>query len=108
MTSTGPRRRISRPPSILTPRPPSTASPRTAPIAPRRWTIVRPARSGQSLFREGRGPSRVQHPRELWALREWSRHSDLNRGPAVYETAALPLSYVGPGREYRDRKSTRL
>src|SRR4051794_35776807 len=29
---------------------------------------------------------------------EWSRHSDLNRGPAVYETAALPLSYVGAGR----------
>jgi hypothetical protein len=29
--------------------------------------------------------------------REWSRHSDLNRGPAVYETAALPLSYVGAG-----------
>ena len=28
---------------------------------------------------------------------EWSRHSDSNRGPAVYETAALPLSYVGPG-----------
>ena len=27
----------------------------------------------------------------------WSRHSDLNRGPAVYETAALPLSYVGAG-----------
>src|SRR3954467_10903144 len=27
--------------------------------------------------------------------RGWSRHSDLNRGPAVYETAALPLSYVG-------------
>jgi hypothetical protein len=25
----------------------------------------------------------------------WSRHSDSNRGPAVYETAALPLSYVG-------------
>src|SRR5690349_10442918 len=34
---------------------------------------------------------------------EWSRHSDLNRGPAVYETAALPLSYVGPDREYRRR-----
>jgi hypothetical protein len=32
---------------------------------------------------------------------EWSRHSDLNRGPAVYETAALPLSYVGPEGEYR-------
>jgi hypothetical protein len=30
---------------------------------------------------------------------EWSRHSDLNRGPAVYETAALPLSYVGPRAE---------
>lgn len=30
-----------------------------------------------------------------WNL--WSRHSDLNRGPAVYETAALPLSYVGAG-----------
>ena len=28
-------------------------------------------------------------------LGRWSRHSDLNRGPAVYETAALPLSYVG-------------
>ena len=28
----------------------------------------------------------------------WSRHSDLNRGPAVYETAALPLSYVGAAR----------
>ena len=29
---------------------------------------------------------------------KWSRHSDLNRGPAVYETAALPLSYVGADR----------
>ena len=28
------------------------------------------------------------------AVDHWSRHSDLNRGPAVYETAALPLSYV--------------
>ena len=28
-------------------------------------------------------------------LGRWSRHSDSNRGPAVYETAALPLSYVG-------------
>ena len=25
----------------------------------------------------------------------WSRRSDLNRRPAVYETAALPLSYAG-------------
>ena len=41
----------------------------------------------------GRRPARAQI--------EWSRHSDLNRGPAVYETAALPLSYVGPDGEYR-------
>ena len=33
-----------------------------------------------------------------FVLGEWSRHSDLNRGPAVYETAALPLSYVGVAR----------
>src|SRR5512140_2305965 len=33
--------------------------------------------------------------------RGWSRHSDLNRGPAVYETAALPLSYVGSRRAGR-------
>jgi hypothetical protein len=25
----------------------------------------------------------------------WSRRSDLNRGPADYESAALPLSYAG-------------
>jgi hypothetical protein len=29
----------------------------------------------------------------------WSRHADSNCGPAVYETAALPLSYVGPAVE---------
>jgi len=28
----------------------------------------------------------------------WSRRSDLNRGPADYESAALPLSYAGRGR----------
>ena len=27
----------------------------------------------------------------------------LRRGPEIYETAALPLSYVGPAREYRLR-----
>jgi hypothetical protein len=26
---------------------------------------------------------------------EWSHRTDLNRRPAVYETAALPLSYGG-------------
>ena len=25
----------------------------------------------------------------------WSRHPDLNRGPTVYKTVALPLSYAG-------------
>ena len=43
---------------------------------------------------------------------EWSRHSDLNRGPAVYETAALPLSYVGVsasiGDEFRHLLSKHL
>jgi hypothetical protein len=38
-------------------------------------------------------------PREPRRKGEWSRHSDLNRGPAVYETAALPLSYVGADAE---------
>src|ERR1700749_4914263 len=28
----------------------------------------------------------------------WSRHPDLNRGPTVYKTVALPMSYAGgPG-----------
>jgi hypothetical protein len=62
-------------------------------------------------FRDVRPAGRAghQHRREQRPLAdgaaartgEWSRHSDLNRGPAVYETAALPLSYVGPDREYR-------
>jgi hypothetical protein len=30
-------------------------------------------------------------------LENWSRCSDLNRGPADYESAALPLSYTGAG-----------
>ena len=38
----------------------------------------------------------------------WSRHSDLNRGPAVYETAALPLSYVGEGRIIGDAQTQQL
>jgi hypothetical protein len=33
----------------------------------------------------------------LPSLKPWSRWSDLNRRPAVYETAALPLSYTGNG-----------
>jgi hypothetical protein len=39
---------------------------------------------------------------------EWSRHSDLNRGPAVYETAALPLSYVGVSASIGDEYPQRL
>jgi hypothetical protein len=39
---------------------------------------------------------------------EWSRHSDLNRGPAVYETAALPLSYVGQSARIADARRQEL
>src|SRR5690606_8757228 len=51
---------------------------------------------------------------------QWSLKSDLNRRPALYESAALPLSYsgrsgtgkvagtLGHGKRGRDRKSTRL
>ena len=45
-----------------------------------------------------RGRDRPPVSRFLQIKRSWSRHSDLNRGPAVYETAALPLSYVGAAR----------
>ncbi len=54
-----------------------------------RWPKVRIRRNARTVrsadSRSTRGRIR----------RDWSRHSDLNRGPAVYETAALPLSYVG-------------
>lgn len=30
----------------------------------------------------------------------WSPRTDLNRQPADYKSAALPLSYVGPSRFY--------
>ena len=46
---------------------------------------------GSGLVASPRKPAR----RPAFARDRWSRHSDLNRGPAVYETAALPLSYVG-------------
>jgi hypothetical protein len=33
---------------------------------------------------------------DLWIrLREWSQWPGLNRRPTVYETVALPLSYIG-------------
>jgi hypothetical protein len=34
----------------------------------------------------------------LLVLHRWSRRGDLNPEPAVYKTAALPLSYVGLSR----------
>ena len=37
----------------------------------------------------------------------WSRRSDLNRGPADYESAALPLSYAGQARAYETRNASR-
>ena len=39
--------------------------------------------------------------------KEWSRRSDLNRGPADYESAALPLSYAGVGRSRSRRTGER-
>src|SRR5262249_15652108 len=36
------------------------------------------------------GPARSVRSRRLW-----SRHPDSNRGPTVYKTVALPLSYAG-------------
>src|SRR5262249_20578879 len=59
------------------------ASPRSAPTPPR----------GVRGLLEGADPE--TQPALAAQKRGWSRHSDLNRGPAVYETAALPLSYVG-------------
>jgi hypothetical protein len=36
-------------------------------------------------------------------LIKWSRRAGLNRQPADYESAALPLSYVGPWKRLGDR-----
>ena len=47
--------------------------------------------TGYGVIRGGSGRSSAM----VFVRWVWSRHSDLNRGPAVYETAALPLSYVG-------------
>ncbi len=44
---------------------------------------------------------------QRWAvsdLRNWSRRGDSNSRPAVYETAALPLSYVGLGSPARSSR----
>ena len=32
----------------------------------------------------------------LFRIVKWSHRADLNRGPADYESAALPLCYGGP------------
>ena len=58
------------------------------------------ARSQLNHAPECTGRSRDAHPGRWHQVQVnfgegWSRRSDLNRGPAVYETAALPLSYVG-------------
>ncbi len=43
-------------------------------------------------------PFRRNTPHLPSCCRAWSRRSGLNRGPADYESAALPLSYAGLGR----------
>ena len=109
--------------SRATVRPSSQRSSTCRPSRPR-WCLYLPldprppdGRGGGGRFwRDGPLTGRrvhAQHPREAPPTRRsftgrrkptsrpasvrdrWSRHSDLNRGPAVYETAALPLSYVG-------------
>ena len=48
--------------------------------------------------------------REIGFLRnifDWSRRVGLNHRPADYESAALPLSYAGPGR-YVYRSNARM
>jgi hypothetical protein len=65
----------------------SAASRRSANVFP---SLARSSALTASSRRTGTGSSESG---------EWSRHSDLNRGPAVYETAALPLSYVGADQE---------
>lgn len=50
--------------------------------------VVRPGL--EPGIRESKSPVLPLHQRT-----KWSRHSGLNRGPLVYKTNALPLSYVG-------------
>ena len=57
----------------------------------RRFVIIGGGLAGASAARS------LRKEGHQLTLKMWSRHSDLNRGPAVYETAALPLSYVGIG-----------
>jgi hypothetical protein len=45
-------------------------------------------RNGSKAVAKAGKPDRRAEARHL--IRKWSRRSDLNRGPAVYETAALP------------------
>ena len=64
------------------------------------------------------GP-RIAAQKPWFERKSWSRRSDSNRGPAVYETAALPLSYAGavekvttgggydPGKQARPGEGTR-
>jgi hypothetical protein len=46
-------------------------------------------------LRRGEGLTAVCFPGVSPNFPLWCRRSDLNRGPADYESAALPLSYVG-------------
>ena len=51
--------------------------------------------SGQQ-WTELKSDRRLKHSHApVLCLEYWSQRTDLNRRPAVYKTAALPLSYVG-------------
>jgi hypothetical protein len=57
------------------------------------WSIIAPQFAPRAS-RQAKGRDPKISP-ALGCLKVWSRWSDLNRRPAVYETAALPLSYTG-------------
>src|SRR3954451_380364 len=50
--------------------------------------------SGDRFYRPAPLTTRPSHPEY------WSRRQESNPQPAVYKTAALPLSYVGPNRRH--------
>jgi hypothetical protein len=58
------------------------------------WSIVAPQFAPRAS-RKAKGQDPKTLPSALGCQIVWSRWSDLNRRPAVYETAALPLSYTG-------------
>jgi hypothetical protein len=62
----------------------------------RRDYVCNPTYIAVSWKRSRAGNYNIQWLDEASTTRQWSRRGDSNPQPAVYKTAALPLSYVGP------------